>query len=117
MTEEAFQRIWNIVSNCKFRFSSTVHTAICLRKHPEGRAYIQVDIMGHGRGSKHDVSEHMTESEIVYRCFKALTTYMEYELRDKFTYEGVKLFDPHTSVRALMEASQTTEERDDTDYN
>jgi hypothetical protein len=41
-----------------------------------------------------------------------LSTYMEYELRDCFTYEGVKLFDPHMSVRSLMEASKTTEERD-----
>ena len=105
-------RVYSIVRNVEFNFSSTVHTTIHLKRHPEGRMYIQVEIMGHGTGSKHDISEHMTESEIVFRCYKAITTYMEYEIRNSFTYEGVKLFDPHTSIRALMEASKTTETRD-----
>jgi hypothetical protein len=119
MTNEQYERIWNIVNKCKFRLCSTVHITINLRRHASkvvggwSRAYIQVEMMGHGTGSKHDVSEHMTESEIVYRCFKAVSTYMEFEVRRAFAYDGVELFHPHTSVQALMEASKTREVRNE----
>lgn len=55
-------------------------------------------------GRKWDLSLHMTESEIVFTVWKAVLAFMEHELREKFHYKGKKIFDPHISVNALLEA-------------
>ena len=53
-------------------------------------------------GRKWDLSYHMTESEIVFTIWKAVLTFTEHELREKFHYKGKKIFDPHISVNALL---------------
>ena len=84
------------------------------------RCYIQIKQRGECNrtgeeyeegGRKWDISQYMTESEIVFTVFKALLTFVEHELRESFEYKGHKIFDPHTSVEALMVACKTLDVR------
>ena len=54
------------------------------------------------RGRKWNLSSHMTESEIVFTIWKAILTFTEHELREKFHYKGKRIFDPHIDVNALL---------------
>jgi hypothetical protein len=49
------------------------------------------------------LSAHMTDGEIVQTAFKAVLTAAEHELREKFTYRGVSIFDPHYDIEKLVE--------------
>lgn len=53
------------------------------------------------KGRKWRLSSHMTKSEIVQTAFKAVMTAMEHETREKFTYRGATIFDPHYDVDRL----------------
>lgn len=48
------------------------------------------------------LSEHMTDGEIVQTAFKAVLTALEHEARERFTYKGVSVFDPHYDIEALV---------------
>ena len=93
---------------------------IRLDKHPEGRPFLQIyqnticNRTGQPYregGRKWDLSQHMTESEIVFTVWKALLTFIEHETREQFTYKGFKIFDPHISVNSLINACQTLDVR------
>lgn len=49
------------------------------------------------------LSKHMTDGEIVQTAFKAVMTAMEHEVREKFLYRGVSVFDPHYDIEKLVE--------------
>jgi hypothetical protein len=59
-------------------------------------------LSGGWSGRKWLLSPHMTNSEIVTTAFKALLTAVEHELREKFTYKGQAIFDPHMDVDRLV---------------
>lgn len=74
--------------------------------------YLQVHYDGGGdaaygavpwTGRKYMLSEHMTETEIVYSAFKAIMAAEEHEIRELFTYEGAAVCGPHYSVRRLVD--------------
>jgi hypothetical protein len=48
------------------------------------------------------LSVHMTDGEIVQTAFKAILTALEHEAREKFTYRGFSIFDPHYDIEALV---------------
>jgi hypothetical protein len=54
------------------------------------------------RGRKWLLSEHMTDGEVVQTCFLAMTTAMEHEMRELFTYQGRAIFDPHYDINKLV---------------
>ncbi len=54
------------------------------------------------KGRKWMLSQHMTDGEIVQTTFKAVLTALEHEAREKFTYRGVSIFDPHYDIEALV---------------
>lgn len=47
------------------------------------------------------LSPHMTDSEIVATCFKAVLTALEHEARAAFTFKGQAVYDGHLSVHQL----------------
>lgn len=53
------------------------------------------------------LSQHMTEGEVVQTCLMATLAALEHEAREKFTYEGTRLFDPHFDIRKLMALRQS----------
>jgi hypothetical protein len=55
------------------------------------------------RSRKWQLSQHMTDSEIVQTAFKAVLTALEHEAREQFLYRGVSVFDPHYDVERLVE--------------
>lgn len=57
----------------------------------------------HGR--KWLLSHHMTESEVVQTCMKAVLAAVEHEAREEFMWAGQPIFRPHLDVRALWELS------------
>lgn len=82
------------------------HLYIQLRFNaPDSQGDGLVEREWHGR--KWYVSLHSTEGEIIQTCLKAVITAMEHEAREKFTYKGVALFQPHINIEALVEAAQT----------
>lgn len=54
----------------------------------------------HGR--KWVISEHCTPSELVQTAFKAVSTALEHEAREAFTYRGARIFGPHFDVEQLV---------------
>jgi hypothetical protein len=49
------------------------------------------------------LSEHMTKSEFVQTCLKAVLTMEEHEIREKFKYKDQPIFRPHYDVDVLHE--------------
>lgn len=47
------------------------------------------------------LSPHMTDSEIVATCFKAVLTALEHEAREAFKFQGQSVYDAHLSVHQL----------------
>jgi hypothetical protein len=75
----------------------------------EDRPYIQVrGFTGADAwtGRKWYLSRHMTVSEVVTTCFKAIITAEEHETREFFTYRLHPIFSPHFDVEALVELHQ-----------
>lgn len=53
-------------------------------------------------GRKWLLSDHMTETEIVKTCLKAVLSAVEHETLENFRYQGVTIFDPHIRVEDLV---------------
>lgn len=51
------------------------------------------------------LSEHMTDSEFVQTCFKAVLTAVEHEAREQFKFWGEPVLRPHFDVYRLHELS------------
>lgn len=56
-------------------------------------------------GRKWYISSHSTTSEVVQTALKAVLTAAEHELREQFTYQGVRVFDPHMDLPEVVERS------------
>lgn len=54
-------------------------------------------------GRKWQLSEHMTDQEIVQTAFKAVLTALEHEARELFKYKDVSVLDPHYDLEKLVE--------------
>ncbi len=52
---------------------------------------------------KWQLSEHMTESELIQTAFKCVLTALEHEAREQFTYKGRAVYGPHFDVNALID--------------
>lgn len=78
-----------------------------LRVHaPEGSSWALDSHSGASlpwNGRKWRLSPHMTDGEIVQTAFLALRTALEHEAREKFTFDGVTVFDPHYDIHKLVE--------------
>lgn len=93
--------------------------SLALRSEPAGggtnRYYLQVSAMlpdntaqGEAppvileqKGRKWWLSPHMTKSEVVSTCLKAILTFEEHEIRERFKYRGRAVYDPHYDVDVL----------------
>lgn len=53
------------------------------------------------KGRKWYLSPHMTKSEIVMTCFKAVMTAVEHETREHFKFNGRHVFGPHINIEVL----------------
>jgi hypothetical protein len=56
-------------------------------------------------GRKWFVSVYSTHAEVVQTCLKAVLTALEHEAREKFTYRGAAIFQPHIDIDRLIEAA------------
>lgn len=54
------------------------------------------------KGRKWYISPYMTDGEILQTIFKAILTYDEHEIREKFLFKGKRIFGPHHSLEDLM---------------
>lgn len=54
-------------------------------------------------GRKWRLSEHMTDGEVVQTAFLAVKTALEHEARERFTFDGVSVFDPHYDIHKLVD--------------
>jgi hypothetical protein len=52
---------------------------------------------------KWQLSQHMTESELIQTAFKCVLTAIEHEAREQFKYKGCAVYGPHFDVKALIE--------------
>lgn len=75
-----------------------------------GDLWLQVQHAGMG-GRKWRLSEHMTRSEVVQTAFMALLAWEEHEAREAFRYIGARVFGPHISIEALINAADRIEVR------
>lgn len=61
-----------------------------------------------GKGNKAYISQDATEDEIVKKVLELAIAYVEHEIREGFTYHGMRLFNPHLDIRSLMSISSDT---------
>jgi len=54
------------------------------------------------KGRKWRLSPFMTDGEVVQTAFMAIIAANEHETREKFTYRGVSVFDPHYDIEKLV---------------
>lgn len=52
------------------------------------------------------LSYHMTDSEIVTTAYKAVMAAIEHEVREHFTFQNQRIFNPHFDVYALVQLSK-----------
>lgn len=64
------------------------------------------------KGRKWQLSEHMTEGEVVQTALMACIAAEEHETREAFTYKGKAIFGPHLSIDKLLEIADCTVERE-----
>lgn len=79
----------------------------------DGPAYLQVECVEGAcnvtgapmvwKGRKWRLSPYMTDGEVVQTAFLAVMAANEHETREKFTYKGVSVFDPHYDIEKLVE--------------
>jgi hypothetical protein len=55
-------------------------------------------------GRRWVISRHMTDSEVVQTCLKAVLTAEEHEAREKFTFMDKPVFGPHINILELLGA-------------
>lgn len=80
------------------------------RLEDKDRLWIQVEFLDfnddHQTGRKWRLSQHMTDSEIVLTAWKAVLTAEEHEARERFRFQGARIFGPHISVYKLAEVAR-----------
>lgn len=63
------------------------------------------------KSRKWRLSKHMTKSEFVQTCLKAVLTAEEHEVRERFFYRGKAIFAPHFNVDELWENMPSEDKR------
>lgn len=58
----------------------------------------------HGR--KWYLSDYMTDDEVVKTAYAAFKAAVEHEVMEGFTFDGQRVFNPHTPFQALMQSSK-----------
>lgn len=58
-------------------------------------------------GRKWYISPHVTHSEIINTCFAAVKMAIEHEVRERFLWRGVRIYDPHVNLPWLANHKQT----------
>jgi hypothetical protein len=75
-----------------------------------GKAYLQAEFHSPcsqtgqvtlQKSHKWQLSEHMTESELIQTAFKCVLTAIEHEAREQFKYKGRAVYGPHFDVNVL----------------
>lgn len=56
------------------------------------------------KGGKHYISQHCTDSEIIFKTFKACKDFVNHELHEAFYVDNVRIFDPHLDLDALIDS-------------
>lgn len=117
MTEERIRMVVGQISHPDYRFrverDGTIKylQVVCLDGKDNRTGYPSV-----WKGRKWPLSVWMTDGEVVQTAFLALMTALEHEAREKFTYKGVTVFDPHYDIDklvALRQAPDSIQERQD----
>lgn len=82
-------------------------------KYGDGTPYVQILFMDKDRISgieelqrcrKWILSFHMTNSEVVRTCHKAVQAAMLHEVDEAFKYKGARIFNPHVDLDDLASA-------------
>lgn len=103
-----FEEMKEIISFCRYPDFD-----LLVREDAGGRAYLQVscpngtcNVTGEPlswRGAKQFLSPHMCKNELVSVAFKAIREAIDHETKERFTYRGLRIFDPHIDPELLVE--------------
>lgn len=86
----------------------------------KGEMYLQVEFIARDKvseqrtmqkGRKWFVSQHCTESELVFTALKAVLTAEEHEAREEFKYLGRAVANPHIDIQSLWRIAGETDGR------
>lgn len=84
------------------------------KKDSNGRVYIQVIYKApcsktgevqEWKGAKHYLSEHMTDDEVLKKCYAAFELAVKHELLEGFKIDGIMPFNPHVNIEELLKIS------------
>lgn len=111
-------QLTEIVNSCACAVDPKARVAVRL---DGSRLYIQIEAesecavtgkLMRWAGRKWPLSAHMTETEVVCTVFKAWQGWVDHELREKFYYKHVQVFDPHRAIQALLSLDGMRDVRD-----
>lgn len=60
----------------------------------------------HSREWLLDPAEELNEDKIVQTVFKAIQNAEEHEIKERFRYKGKRIFNPHISLKNLLEVCE-----------
>jgi hypothetical protein len=74
---------------------------VVLLQHMQVLQCVTTDQLRDTRGRKFYLSPHMTDEEILQTALLAVILFEEHEVRERFTFDGKRIFSPHKSLAAL----------------
>jgi hypothetical protein len=120
MIDIDLERVNNIVSSIQYRDWSL--RAERDNSNQDGRIFLQwvytdkCVLTGENKEwhcRKWYLSPYMLESEIVKTAFAGALAAEEHEVRERFRYKDIRLFNPHVSLEALMDMAKRETTRAD----
>ena len=110
-----FLRVKNITNRITMElFGIRFGIVVSFDKKGGDRIYIQVYYnapctktkkMEYWTGGKYYLSEHMTDDEIVKKCWVAFEQAIKHETMESFKVDGIILFNPHVNFEELLKIS------------
>lgn len=103
-----------VISNVKYK------DLVFYLGNDNGRPYLQIHFYAKDRNTgeialqksrKWMLSSYMTETELVRTAHMAVEMAELHEVNERFKYKGQIIYNPHTSVQALLKACQEEEYR------
>lgn len=116
-----YLRVYDLLKTVSISPHFPIPGEFVLTRTKEGNLFVQyvAEIRDRNTGQlemmhsrKEYISTFATDSEIIRTCYLVFKMFVEHEINESFLYKDIPLFNPHTTVDKLIEASNFEESRE-----